>query len=96
MAKGQDTGEHPGRKVHKERWEIGKHSIGESGDRVVYHLTGGGYDPRGSLGHGAQRFGSHEEALSYVSRNNLELKTPASGLPPSDAGDVGYSGKKRR
>ena len=99
MARGENTADHPGRKVGRPEpeYEIGRHQISpDAPDRVGFHLTGGGYTPSWQPGHTSQRFGSHEEALSYVEKNRLKLKAPEGGLPPSDAGDVGWAGRKKR
>lgn len=76
MPKGENTNNHPGRQVGRERWEIGR-STQTGSERVGYHLTGGGAsDP---YRHGAQRFGSHEAAMSYAEKHRLQLKPPTPG-----------------
>ena len=60
-----------------------------------YALVSNAYEPSWGLGHGTKRFGTHEEALGYVEHHGLELKPPEAKLPPSDAGDVGWAGRKR-
>jgi hypothetical protein len=59
-----------------------------------YSLVSNAYEPSWAMGHNTKRFGTHEEALGYVEHHGLTLKTPPSGLPPSDAGDVGWAGRK--
>ena len=94
MARGENTADHPGRKVGRPEPEyeiVAGTNTGES--QVNYSLVSNAYEPSWALGHGTKRFGTHNEALGYVEQNRLKLKAPERRLPPSDAGDVGWAGK---
>ena len=44
-------------------------------ERVKYALVGHG--PGGDRGHGALRFGTHDEAIAHMEKHGLEFRTPA-------------------
>lgn len=75
MPRGYDSSRSPGRRPVQSAFEIVPGFVtGQSPDRVSYALVGHG--PGGDRGHGALRFGTHEEALGHMEKHGLEHYTP--------------------
>ena len=62
-------------------------------ERRSFSLVGHG---PGTSSHGNLRFPTHEEAMAHMEKYGLEHHVPEPPTPPSDAGDVGWAGRKPR